>query len=83
MIHTDNAAFEHPSYNDGVNNAVRRAYEEPGECYSVYYDGSAIYVRNSAAAKPAHSKLVCIAQRWDDKTVQLRFNGARSEWRHP
>jgi hypothetical protein len=24
--------------------------------------------------------VIAIAQRWDAKTVQLRFSGARSEW---
>lgn len=77
---TDNAAFAHPSYNTAVDTAARRAFAEQGECYSVYFDGTNIDVRNSAAAKPKDAKLVCIAQKWDANTVQLRFSGARSEW---
>lgn len=77
---TDHDAFGHPAYNDAARRAAERAFAEPGECYSVYFDGSAVYVRNSAAAPPQGAKLVCIAQRWDDRTVQLRFTGARSEW---
>jgi len=77
---TDHDACGHPAYESGVANAVRRARENPGDCFSVYWDGAAIFVRASEAAAPPASKLVCIAQRWDDKTVQLRFDGARSEW---
>jgi hypothetical protein len=73
-------AFNHPHYGASVRRAAERAYNEPGECYSIYYDGTDIIVQNSAAAKPQDAKLVCIAQKWDDKTVQLRFTGARSEW---
>lgn len=77
---TDHDAFGHPAYEAAVAKAVRRARENPGACFSVYYDVEAIYVRASEAAPPPNSKLVCIAQRWDAKTVQLRFDGARSEW---
>ena len=79
---TDYEAFGHPAYNDAVANAVRRAKENPFYCFSVYYDGEAVFVRASEAVKPANAKLVCIAQKWDDKTVHLRFAGAHSEWRH-
>ena len=78
---TNNEAFGHPSYEDAVRNAVDRAGRNPGDCFSVYFDGEAVYVRASEAAEPKKAKLVCIAQRWDAKTVQLRFAGARSEWR--
>lgn len=78
---TDHEAFGHPAYEGGVANAVERAFTH-NHCWSVYYDGQRIYVRDSQDVPPEHAKLVCIAQRWDDKTVQLRFDGARSEWRH-
>ena len=41
---TDHDAFGHPAYEAGVAKAVRRARENPGACFSVYYDGPAIYV---------------------------------------
>ena len=77
---TDHDAFGHPAYDDFVRTAAERAFAQPGECYSVYYDGEAIFVRNSVVARPPNAKLVCIAQKWDNATVQLRFDGARSEW---
>ena len=73
-------AVNHPAYNDAVRNAVDRARRNPGDCFSVYYDGEAVFVRASEAVKPRDAKLICIAQRWDADTVQLRFDGARSEW---
>ena len=76
---TDHDACAHPSYNDAVRNAARRARADSA-CYSVYWDGTAIYVRASEAARPPAAKLVCIAQVWNADTVQLRFDGARSEW---
>ncbi len=80
MRPTDDEAFAHRAFNDSLANAVRRAGEDKGECFSVYFDGDAVYVRNSAAAPPPNAKLVCIAQRWDEHVVQLRFDGARSAW---
>jgi len=77
---TDHDAFGHPAYDSGVANAVRRAIEDKGACFSVYWDGTAIFVRTSEAAPPPSSKRVCIAQWWRDNLVQLRFDGARSEW---
>lgn len=74
-------AKDHPAYDGGVNNAVRRAFSSPGDCFSVYFDGKAIFVCASEAAAPKDADLVCIAQRWDVDTVQLRFPGAYSEWR--
>ena len=73
-------AFEHPAYDNAVARAVYRARTNPGECFTVYWDGAAIFLRASHAAPPPNSKVVCIAQRWDDGTVQVRFDGARSEW---
>ncbi len=79
-ILTVNDAFEHSAYDDAIRKAADRAYRSPGDCFSVWYDGQAVYVRASEAMRPPNSILVCIAQQWDDKTVQLRFTGARSEW---
>jgi len=73
-------AFAHPAYEAGRATAVRRARENPGECCTVYWDGKAIFVRMSVAAPPPNSKVVCIAQVWDANTVQVRFDGAHSEW---
>ena len=72
--------YAHPAYDDSVRTAVRRARQNPGDCFSVYWDGTAIYVRAVEAARPPAAKLVCIAQVWDADTVQLRFAGARSEF---
>jgi hypothetical protein len=77
---TDHDAFGHPSYDSSIHSAADRAFRNPGDCFSVYFDGEAIFVRASEAAPPLNSKRICIAQRWNDKTVQLRFAGARSEW---
>jgi len=67
------------AYNDAVRHAAERAYRED-RCIWVYRLGETFYVRATAEGKPEYSENVCIAQRWDDKTVQLRFNGAHSEW---
>lgn len=92
----DTDAFAHPAYNASVRHAADRAFRErdPKDrkndpCFSVYYDGTAIYVRDSKAAPPPDSKCICIAQYWgfNDRAdggkwhrVQLRFDGAHSEW---
>ena len=76
---TDHDAFAHTAYDAAVRRAAARAFNEKA-CFSVYYDGQAIFVRDSAEPPPDNAKLICIAQRWDDKQVQLRFDGARSEW---
>jgi len=78
---TGQSYFTHPAYESSLSQAVDRARREPSECVSVYYDGTSMFVRLSSVEKPPNSKLICIAQRWDDKTVQLRFDGAWSEWR--
>ena len=72
--------YKHPPYGDSLRTAVRRAGSNPGDCFVVYWDGTAIYVRAAEAARPPASKLVCIAQVWDVDTVQLRFADARSEF---
>jgi len=76
----DSDARAHPAYEDSIRTAVRRAATSPEESFTVYWDGTAVFVRASYAPRPACSKVVCIAQRWDANAVQLRFDGARSEW---
>lgn len=73
-------AKEHPAYDSSIRKAAERAFENKGACFSVHYDGEAVYVRASEAAPPPNSKLICIAQFWADSTVQVRFSGAWSEW---
>lgn len=75
---TERAAQEHPAYNDSLRRAAAQA--ATGLETAVYFDGTAMYVRSAYAPKVAHADIVCVAQLWDDKTVQLRFAGARSEW---
>lgn len=72
-------AYSHPHYYTSLFRAVKRALDNCAE-FSVYYDGVAMYVRAAEAAPPPCSIRVCIAGRWDDKTVHLRFNGGHSEW---
>lgn len=72
-------AYAHPAYDDAVRKATAGAAK--GEQHSVYWDGTAIYVRPSAQLPPPpNATCICVADRWDDNTVQLRFAGARSEW---
>jgi hypothetical protein len=71
---------QHPAYDSSLRHAAKRALDNKGDCFSVWYDGEAVYVRASEAVKPPNSTLVCIAQHWADTRVQLRFNGAWSEW---
>jgi len=77
---SEQKAVLHPAYNDSLLTAVRRAADDPTTCISVYWDGEAVFVRTSNAAPPPRSICICVAQRWDADTVQLRFAGARSEW---
>ena len=83
---------DHPAYNSSLQCAARRAWENREEghtetgyyppCFTVYFakDGKTIYVRDSKAAPPPNAKTVCIAQHFTGGTVQLRFDGARSQW---
>lgn len=77
-------AQEHKAYNDGLKRAVERAASHPvadAACFSLYFDGEAIFVRASEAAPPPNAQLILIAQRWDTNTVQVRFAGSvHSEW---
>jgi hypothetical protein len=84
-------AYEHKAYDGALAHAARRAWDARLEstsdkgfyppCFTVYFDGEAMYVRDSKAEKPANAEVVCIAQFFHGSTVQLRFEGARSEWR--
>jgi len=74
-------------YDDAIAQAVRCAARHPvsdyrNGCYWVYQDGQTMFVRHSSDPKPEGAVGVCIAQRWDEQRVQLRFTGARSEWRN-
>lgn len=78
------------TYEDAVRQAARRAYKE-NQCFTIYRIGDKFFVRNSKEELPPTPdvsqgkiinlvKTICVAQRWDDQTVQLRFDGAYSEW---
>jgi len=70
-------AMDHPAYDDALRRATNRAAVG---CESVVcFDGKAIFVTTQGAC-PEYATVICVAQRWDDQTVQLRFAGARSEW---
>ncbi len=72
-------ARTHRAYNDSLARAIARAAKE-NAAMSVYYDGAAVFVRDSKAAVPQGATLVCIAERWDSSTVQVRFGNPRSEF---
>lgn len=81
MKSIDADAMNHPAYRGAVARAVERARAAAtGASFTIYYDGAAVYVRASEAAPPTRAKRVCVVQRWDSDTVQLRFDGARSEF---
>lgn len=69
---------------DAVRHAVDRAAREGG-CFTVYKEGEATYyVRAAEATRPSSKDwavtTLCIAQRWDSETIQVRYAGARSDW---
>jgi hypothetical protein len=68
---------DHPAYDDAMQQAVRLAAR--GTTAAVYIEDGKMFVC-AAGQRPPQVNTVCIAQRWDDKTVQLRFDGAQSEW---
>lgn len=76
----DHDAFGHHAYEGAKATAARRAHADPGSCHCVYWDGATIYLRISTAIPPLNAKVVCIAQHWSERIVQLRFDGAKSEW---
>ena len=67
------------AYNDAIRFVSIRAHNE-NVPYWVYRKGETFYVRKSGEPMPEGARKVCIAARWDDKTVQLRFDGAWSEF---
>lgn len=73
-------AEESKAYDDALKQAARAAAK--GVQQTVYWDGEKIYVRPCGDPAPEKSEVVCIAQKWNQYTVQLRFAGARSEWVH-
>jgi len=77
-IQAERQAQEHRAYNDALQYAALVA--SMGEPCTVYWDGESIFVRRPDDYVPADSQVICVAQKWDDRTVQLRFSGARSEW---
>jgi hypothetical protein len=80
-IEAERAAQKCPAYNDGLRSAARLAAADPaGRSYNVFWDGKAVSVRAPDGVPPQNGIVVCIAQKWDANTVQLRFAGARSEW---
>jgi hypothetical protein len=79
-IQAERAAQDSPAYDSSLRHAAKRA--AAGVEQAVYWDGKMIYVRPCGDAAPANATVVCIAQKWNDHTVQLRFAGARSEWVH-
>lgn len=49
--------------------------------FTVYQDAGVIFVRSSDAPRPgASANVLCVVQRWDDTTVQLRYAGANSKF---
>jgi hypothetical protein len=81
ITHHPKLTEAYPHYDSSLLRAAQRAHQNCAE-FTVYYDGVAMYVRAVEAAPPPSSIRVCVAGRWDAKTVQLRFNGGHSEWVH-
>ena len=73
-------AKDHKAYNDSLRYAAQCAYRSTGESFSVYFNGHAMFVLGEDEAKPSKAQLICIAQQWSGNTIQLRFQGAHSEW---
>jgi kynureninase len=63
--------------NDAIRHAVARAAHEET---IVYLDGPRAIVKPANEPAPENGAVYCIAQRWNQNTVQLRFEGAKSEW---
>ena len=70
-------AHDHPAYDDAIQQAVRLAAH--GTEAAVYAEDGKLFVC-AVTARPATASTLCIAQKWDERTVQLRFAGAMSEW---
>ena len=81
-IEAERAAQAHPPTTTGCATppglTPRRA---PSYCGVLGWHGHLrAPARRVYAPKVAGATVVCIAQKWDENTVQLRFAGARSEW---
>lgn len=50
------------------------------KCAVVWLTDREAFVRMSGEPEPEGARLHCVAQRWDAETVQIRSDGARSEW---
>ena len=61
--------------------AAVAAAEHPDTCFAVYSSDTSVFVREATDSAPLGADIICIAQRWDERNVQLRFRGAYSEWR--
>lgn len=70
-------ARSHPAFADAIRNAIERAAK--GEEISVWFDGTAIFVRPVEDKKPEGADSVCFVQRFNEKLVQLRYDG-RVDW---
>jgi len=79
-LFNEHAAEKHPAYNDALRQAIKLA--AAGTEAAVYWDTKGVMVRDAHAPRPDGAQVVCIAQRWNEQTIQLRFSGARSEWVH-
>lgn len=67
------------AYDDAIRYAVHRAARDKDSIKVCWLDDT-FFVLDQGATMPDGAKVICIAQRWDDKTVQLRFDGAHSEF---
>jgi len=69
---------DHPAYDDTRRKAVNLA--AAGVAVAMYWNDRGVFLLPASNESPHGSTLVCIAQRWDARTVQLRFSKAQSEW---
>lgn len=84
---SESIAFNAPMSPTLLADAERYAAELAGrfpvsalKCAAVWLTDREAFVRIWGEPKPEGARLHCIAQRWDAETVQLRYDGARSEW---
>lgn len=68
---------------DAVRYAVSVAARYPvsaGKSAVVYWDAGSAEVRLDSEDAPKGATIYAVAQRWDDSTIQVRYDGARSEF---
>jgi hypothetical protein len=68
---------------DAVRYAVSVAARYPvsaGKSAIVYWDAGSAEVRLDSEDAPKGAAIYAVAQRWDDSTIQVRYDGARSEF---